>query len=53
MTQEKLIQAIGRVGRNKISHVYSIRFRNMDTINKLFTNDVYQPEILKMEQLFK
>jgi polyhydroxyalkanoate synthesis regulator phasin len=52
MTQEKLIQAIGRVGRNKISHVYSIRFRNMDTINKLFTNDVYQPEILKMGQLF-
>jgi hypothetical protein len=52
MTQEKLIQAIGRVGRNKISHVYTIRFRNVDTIKKIFRNEIYQPEILKMEQLF-
>ena len=28
MTQEKIIQAIGRVGRNKLQHDYSIRFRN-------------------------
>ena len=29
MTQEKIIQAIGRVGRNKLQHDYSIRFRTI------------------------
>ena len=35
-TNQKLIQAIGRVGRNKLQQLYSIRIRDDDIIKKLF-----------------
>ena len=36
LTQEKIIQAIGRVGRNKQCKDYSIRMRDNTFINKIF-----------------
>ena len=35
MSQEKAIQAMGRVGRNKLQFQYSMRFRDNDIICKL------------------
>ena len=35
MTQEKTIQAMGRVGRNNIHQSYSIRFRDDELIKKI------------------
>ena len=32
MTQEKTIQAMGRIGRNQVNKDYSIRFRDDDII---------------------
>ena len=52
MSQEKTIQAMGRVGRNKLQHDYSIRFRNDGIIRKLFKHDAYKPEIENMSKLF-
>uniref|UniRef100_A0A6C0BRS9 Uncharacterized protein n=1 Tax=viral metagenome TaxID=1070528 RepID=A0A6C0BRS9_9ZZZZ len=52
MTQEKIIQAIGRVGRNKADHVYSIRFRDMDTIKKIFRKDNVNQEAINMSRIF-
>ena len=36
MSQEKAIQAMGRVGRNKLQFDYTIRFRNDVILKKLF-----------------
>jgi hypothetical protein len=36
LTQEKIIQALGRIGRNNIQQEYSIRFRDDKQIEKLF-----------------
>ena len=36
MSKEKLIQAMGRAGRNKLQQTYSIRFRDNSLIEKLF-----------------
>ena len=52
LTQEKLIQAMGRIGRNNIQHTYTIRFRDDDQISKLFTSDTDKPEIINMNRLF-
>jgi hypothetical protein len=52
LTQEKIIQAMGRVGRNNIQQTYSLRFRDDIMINKLFTNEVDKPEIINMNLLF-
>ena len=52
MTQEKCIQAMGRVGRNKLQHNYSIRFRDDELINKLFTEEKNKPEVENMALLF-
>ena len=52
LTQEKIIQALGRVGRNNIQQNYSLRFRDMEHINKLFTNETEKPEIINMNVLF-
>ena len=38
MTQEKTIQAMGRIGRNHLHKNYSIRFRHDDLIEKIFTH---------------
>lgn len=52
LTQEKIIQALGRVGRNNIQQNYSLRFRDDSIIMKLFTNETDKPEIKNMNLLF-
>ena len=52
MSQEKCIQAMGRVGRNKLQQDYSVRFRENDLIVKLFTRDDNKPEVKNMNLLF-
>ena len=52
MTQEKIIQAMGRVGRNNIQQDYTIRFRDDAQIMKLFTSETDKPEIVNMNCLF-
>jgi hypothetical protein len=52
ISQEKLIQALGRAGRNRLQQTYSIRFRENELIEKLFTTQLYKPEVINMEKLF-
>lgn len=52
MSQEKCIQAMGRVGRNKLQQDYTFRFRENELIHKLFTNDENKPEVKNMARLF-
>jgi hypothetical protein len=52
LTQEKIIQAMGRIGRNNIQQTYTIRFRDDMQILKLFTNETDKPEIKNMNRLF-
>ena len=52
MSQEKCIQAMGRVGRNKLQHDYSIRFRENELLIKLFQEETNKPEIINMNKLF-
>ena len=52
LTQEKIIQAMGRIGRNKIQQDYTVRFRDDNQILKLFTSDTEKPEIINMNRLF-
>jgi hypothetical protein len=52
LTQEKLIQAMGRIGRNNIQQNYTIRFRDDEQILKLFTSETEKPEIINMNRLF-
>jgi hypothetical protein len=53
MTQEKVIQALGRIGRNNIQQEYSARFRDDDQIKILFTKfrSEDKPEVLNMNVL--
>lgn len=52
MTQEKTIQAMGRIGRNQLQKEYSIRFRDDELIEKLFVDESYRPEVENMNRLF-
>jgi NACalpha-BTF3-like transcription factor len=54
LTQEKIIQALGRIGRNNIQQEYSARFRDDDQITTLFTRygSTEKPEVLNMNMLF-
>ena len=52
LTQEKIIQAMGRIGRNNIQQEYSIRFRDDDKIRKLFTREEVKQEVINMNRLF-
>jgi hypothetical protein len=52
MSQEKCIQSMGRVGRNKLQHDYSVRFRDNELIWKLFQHDDNKPEVKNMNLLF-
>jgi hypothetical protein len=52
LTQEKIIQAMGRIGRNNIQQTYTIRFRDDNQILKLFTSETEKPEIINMNRLF-
>ena len=52
LTQEKIIQAMGRIGRNNIQQTYTVRFRDDAQILKLFTSETDKPEIINMNLLF-
>jgi hypothetical protein len=54
LTQEKIIQALGRIGRNNIQQEYSARFRDDIQITTLFTKVASEdkPEVINMNQLF-
>ena len=54
LTQEKIIQALGRIGRNNIQQEYSARFRDDTQVNTLFTRFASEdkPEVINMNQLF-
>jgi hypothetical protein len=52
MTQEKIIQALGRVGRENIQQTYTIRFRNDEHIKMLFNDNSFKPEVYNMNILF-
>ena len=52
MSQEKAIQAMGRVGRQNIQHSYSIRLRDDALFDVLFNKQKDKPEIRNMNKLF-
>ncbi len=54
LTQEKIIQALGRIGRNNIQQEYSVRFRDDSHIETLFTRYASEekPEVINMNRLF-
>jgi hypothetical protein len=52
MTQQKILQAMGRIGRNKAQRDYTIRFRNNDLIDKLFHPMMNNLEAINMSKLF-
>ena len=52
MSQEKCIQTMGRIGRNKLQQEYSIRFRANSLIHKLFHHEEEKPEVMNMNRLF-
>jgi predicted MPP superfamily phosphohydrolase len=50
-TQQKLLQALGRIGRNNIQQDYTIRVRDNEIIKKLFTRQTYNLEAINMCKL--
>jgi len=52
LTQEKIVQALGRVGRFNIQQNYTIRFRDDSQILKLLTAELNKPEVINMNKLF-
>jgi hypothetical protein len=52
MTQQKTLQAMGRIGRNKIQQDYTVRFRDDDMIMKLFKEPEHNIEAINMSALF-
>ncbi len=52
LTQEKIIQALGRIGRNNIQQQYSVRFRDDEQIKKLFYEEQDKMEVRNMNRLF-
>jgi hypothetical protein len=52
MTQQKTIQAMGRIGRNNIQQDYTVRFRDDEILMKLFTPIERNLEAINMSMLF-
>ena len=52
LTQEKLIQAFGRVGRRNIMGEYSLRLRSDELIMRLFQKSENKIEVTNMNTLF-
>ncbi len=52
LTQEKMIQAFGRIGRSSSQYNYTLRMRDDSLIQKLFTHENNKPEVYNMNQLF-
>jgi hypothetical protein len=53
MTQEKIIQSMGRIGRNKLQHQYSVRIRDNNMISKIFQKEENKKEVFNMNRLFQ
>jgi hypothetical protein len=54
ISQEKIIQALGRIGRNKLQQEYSIRFRDDVHLLKIFqASAVAKPEVVNMARLLR
>ena len=52
MTQQKTLQAMGRIGRNNVQQDYTIRFRDDDMIEQLFKHSENNLEARNMCALF-
>ena len=52
MTQEKMIQAFGRVGRQNNQMDYTLRIRDENLIRKLFLPEEFKMEVINMNRLF-
>jgi hypothetical protein len=54
LTQEKIIQALGRIGRNNIQQEYSARFRDDTQVTTLFKRIASEDklEVINMNKLF-
>jgi hypothetical protein len=52
MTQQKTLQAMGRIGRNNIQQDYTVRFRDDDMIKRLFQTPEHNIEAVNMCVLF-
>lgn len=52
MTQQKIIQSLGRIGRNNCQQEYTVRFRDDELIRKLFTPLTSNIEAVNMCKLF-
>ena len=52
MTQQKTIQAIGRIGRNNIQQDYTVRFRDDGVVERLFRKAKENVEADTMNRLF-
>ena len=52
MTQQKIIQAMGRIGRNKVQQDYTVRFRDNAMIDRLFNKSEYNLEAMNKNKLF-
>ena len=52
MTQQKTIQAIGRIGRNNIQQEYTVRFRDDGVCERLFKRATENLEATMMNRLF-
>ena len=51
-TQQKIYQAMGRIGRNNIQQDYTIRFRDNEIVNNLFKKSTNNLELINMCKLF-
>jgi hypothetical protein len=52
MTQQKIIQAMGRIGRNKIQQEYTVRFRDDNLLMSIFLPAAHNMEAEIMARLF-
>jgi uncharacterized protein YlbG (UPF0298 family) len=52
MTQEKMIQAFGRVGRQDKQKNYSVRLRDDSLIDKIMFKEQDKMEVKNMNKLF-
>lgn len=53
LTQEKIVQAMGRIGRGQIQQTYTVRFRDDAHLALLFSDDAARPEVDNMKRLFR
>lgn len=53
MTQEKIIQAMGRIGRNKLQHTYSVRARDDNIFHSIYQFEENKKEVINMNKLLK